>query len=250
MNSSRENDLRVASQGGPVFFAPDLWAVVHDSGSPLGAEDRAMLGMLATIERFRKGDIIYKARTKAEFVFNVISGTVKSCVRQDNGATHLTGFMFPNDLFGLTEGGNYTHTTKAVTAVTVYKIPSSAIDAQLRRNASLNFHVICKLSQELREARRHALLLSRHRAVERICLFLRMLETVQKNHRAPCGEIFLPMSRSDIGAYVGISPEAVSRCLRELAGRRVISFRDRRRVQIADRRLLDAIIDGKGEGRD
>jgi CRP/FNR family transcriptional regulator len=76
-----------------------------------------------------------------------------------------------------------------------------------------------------------------------------MLETVQHNEEVAAGEIFLPMSQSDISAYVGISPEAVSRCLRELARRQVIIIRGRRHIQIIDRPQLDAIIEGNPKSR-
>ena len=50
------------------------------------------------------------------------------------------------------------------------------------------------------------------------------------------------MTRSDIGAYLGISPEAVSRSFRELAGHGAIALRDRRHLKTIDRALLEAAI--------
>jgi predicted transcriptional regulator len=50
------------------------------------------------------------------------------------------------------------------------------------------------------------------------------------------------MTRSDIAAYVGISPEAVSRSFRDLVSRGAITFRDRRHLKIIDRAQLEAVI--------
>lgn len=73
------------------------------------------------------------------------------------------------------------------------------------------------------------------------CLFLQLLEQLQvaKGDRTP--EIYLPMSRSDIGEYVGMWLEAVSRAFRILATRGVIKIRSRRYVKIADRDAFDRI---------
>ena len=69
-----------------------------------------------------------------------------------------------------------------------------------------------------------------------------MLETHQAARGQSTGEVYLPMTRSDIGAYVAISPEAVSRSLRDLISRGAITFRDRRHVKIIDRAQLEAVI--------
>lgn len=60
--------------------------------------------------------------------------------------------------------------------------------------------------------------------------------------KEPSPWIVSTMSRKDVAAYVGISPEAVSRALRELASRGLISIRGRHRIRINDRARLEAII--------
>jgi CRP/FNR family transcriptional regulator len=76
-----------------------------------------------------------------------------------------------------------------------------------------------------------------------------MLETHQKTLRVASPEIYVPMKRSDIGAYVGISLEAVSRSFRTLVNRGAIAIRDRRYVEITDDALFDAAISDKRECR-
>jgi CRP-like cAMP-binding protein len=94
----------------------------------------------------------------------------------------------------------------------------------------------------LREAQRHAFLMSKQRAIAKVGLFIQMLETHQAAQEQITGEVYLPMTRSDIGAYVGISPEAVSRSFRELVVHGAITFRDRRHVKIIDRARLEAAV--------
>jgi CRP/FNR family transcriptional regulator len=69
-----------------------------------------------------------------------------------------------------------------------------------------------------------------------------MLETRHGPAGPPIGQIFLPMSRANIGQYAGLSVEAVCRALRSLVGCGAIAMRDRRHVTIVDQERLEAAI--------
>jgi CRP-like cAMP-binding protein len=222
-------------------MAPSLWTPGARPGRPLIAESRAMLATVAAIVRFKKGETIYRNGENATAVFNIITGFVTCYRLLPERKKHIVGFAFAHDLIGLPQNGTYVNTAEAATAVTLYKISGPALEARLRRHADLDFQVIGKLCRDLREAQDHALLLSKRRAAARLGLFLLMLEARQACEGATGGEVFLPMRRSDVGSYVGISAEAVTRTLRELTRHGVIAFRDRRHVRIVDRGLLEMI---------
>jgi CRP/FNR family transcriptional regulator len=74
-------------------------------------------------------------------------------------------------------------------------------------------------------------------------MFLQLLEQIQAARGERSTEIYLPMSRSDIGEYVGMSLEAVSRAFRGLTTRGIIKSRDRRHLKIMDRSTFDKIAD-------
>lgn len=201
-----------------------------------------MLAIIATIGRYKKGEMIYHEGARAAHIYNIVSGVVKSFRSQQNRKQQVMGFLFPRDLLGLAEQGQYVNSASAVTQVVLYKIPTAALEARLRRSPSLDFQVICRLCHELREAQQHAILLSKHRAVAKLGLFLQMLEAHQNAEGHSSQEIQVPMARTDIGAYVNVSPEVVTRALRELVRRRVISVRDRRCIKIIDRVGLEDVI--------
>jgi CRP/FNR family transcriptional regulator len=204
-------------------------------------ETRAQLAAISSLVRFRKGERIYAEGDRADAVFNIITGVVKSYRSLPNARRHILGFLFRDDLIGLAEEGRYVNSAEAVTAVCGYRIPVTALEAKLRKDSGLDFQIICKLCHELRETQSHAFLLSRRHAAERLGLFLQMLENYQTARSEDAGEIYLPMSRSDIGNYIGISLEAVSRSFRALSSRGVIAFRNRRHVKIIDRAGLNDI---------
>jgi CRP-like cAMP-binding protein len=221
--------------GGPSFTAPDLWSSGSLPGARLTPESRSILAEIATVVRFRKGETIFQEGESAEAAFNIITGMVKAYKLSPDGKPHIIGFRFADDLIGLPENGRYVNSAEAATAVTLYKMSGTAIETRLRQYPSLDFQLIGKLCNVLHDAQDHALLLSERRAATKLGLFLQMLEARQGQEGASSGEVFLPMSRSDIGSYTGISAEAVTRALRELSDRGAIGFRDRRHIQITDR---------------
>lgn len=242
MSRRPANNPNRAPDDGPSFRVPAVWFPGEDPRPLLDKDDRAMLAIIATVGRYRKGELIYREGSRADHVFNVISGVVKSYRSQPNRKQQVMGFLFPHDLIGLAQHRRYVNSASAVTQVVLYKIPTTALEARLRRNPSLDFQVICRLCHDLREAQQHAILLSKHRAVAKLGLFLQMLEAHQNAEGNLSGEIHVPMARTDIGAYVNLSAEAVSRSLQGLVRRGVISVRDRRYIKIIDRMGLEDAI--------
>jgi CRP-like cAMP-binding protein len=242
MSKNTRSTQRSLPGGGPYFVSPALWSSGESPDHLLTAEDRTALALMATVVRFRRGERIYREGDNAESVFNVVAGMADSYKLLPDGRKHIVGFLFPNDLFGLAQSGRYVNSVEASTAVTLYKIPASAVQARLQRHAGLGFPAICKLCDDLREAQGHAFLLSKHRAAAKLGLFLQLVESHQAHQGLGADEIFLPMTRTAIGFYAGISLEAVSRSLRELTDRGMISFRDRRHLRIVDRPRLEAAI--------
>lgn len=244
--------VRTTSPGGPAIRAVDPWLPGNPARGSLhqllSDDERAQLATVATIVRFKKNEQIYSDGAPAEAIFNIVSGVVKSS--SPNGSQHITAFLYPQDLFGLSEEGRYVNSAVAVTPVTAYALPVPALRRKLSKDADLEFHVIAKLCHELRQAQHHALLLAQRHALPKLAMFLQLQEHLQSADKRPATEIYLPMDRKDIAEFVGMSPAAVSRGFRALAARRVIRFRDRRHLKVTDRNMLENLAeDGDRNGR-
>ena len=227
---------------GPALRGVDPWAASAGKMRQfLSAEERARLAVLASIVRLNKGEEIYREGQQIDAVYNIISGVVKAYKTARDGSEHITAFLFPDDMFGLSQEGKYTNSTRALTPLALYRFPMPALRSRLTKDADLEFYVICKLMHELRETQRHAFLLARKRALSKVAMFLQLLENLQAARGERTAEIYLPMKRSDIGEYIGMSLEAVSRAFRVLTTRGVIENRDRRHLKIADRGTFDKI---------
>ena len=231
---------------GPAIQAVHPWV----PGSPkrrarhqlLSDVERAQLAKIATIVRFNKGEQIYGEGDKADAVFNIASGVV-TAYRTIKQGKHVTSFLHPGDLFGLSEEGHYSSTTKAATSVVAHKIPLTAFRRILDTNAELDVDVIVKLCEDLREAQRHALVLAQRRATTRLAMFLELQEHLQSASGKAVSEIDLPMDRSSIAAYLGLTLAALGRAFRTLILKQIISCRDRHHVRIVDRGALNRLAD-------
>jgi CRP/FNR family transcriptional regulator len=231
---------------GPWILAVDPWAsskpVKGKMHQLLTEEERARLSTIASVVRFKKGAEIYRGGDSADAIFNIISGVVKSCSGANND--HIVAFLFPSDLIGLSAEGTYINSARAITPVTAYRLPVSALRGRLLKDALLEYHVICKLCQELRQTQRHAFLLAQRHAESKIAAFLQMLEHLQNARSEAAGEIYIPMDRSDIAEYVGMSLAAVSRTFGRLADSGIVASRDRRHAKVVDREIFERIAAG------
>ncbi len=226
---------------GPTIYAEDPWLPGTTGGSRqlLTERQRKHLMTMASIVRFKKGEQIYRAAQPARAAYNLISGAATSYA---DGIRHITGFIYPGDLFGLSEQGRYLNTVVATTTATAYRLPLDNVRRFLLDDAELDIELIAKLCHELRQTQRHALLLSQKHATSRLAMFLDLQEHLQSVRGERSFEIYLPMSRSAIAEYVGLSLATLSRAFSALASEGVIESRNLRHVRIVDRAALQRLV--------
>jgi CRP-like cAMP-binding protein len=111
----------------------------------------------------------------------------------------------------------------------------------LREDNELNLLLLLKVCHELREEKRHALLLGQRSAVQRLAMFLAALRQQRAAPRAVARSLYLAMSRRDIADYVGLTGEALSRAFAGLVRAGIVSFIDRRRLRIIKPHALASI---------
>ena len=221
-------------------------AVPFDAGAGprsrplLTAAQRRRLMALATRQRLPPRTIVYHEGDALSDICIVGDGLVKSFRELASGTQRIVAFLFPRDVFGLAEYGRYVNTTRTVIGSTIYRIPYSSLTVALQRDADLQFRFMCKVTQKLREAQRQAIVLSRRDAIGRVAMFLKMLEPYadETHHDA----IPLPMRRTDIAEYLGLSPESVSRATRVLERRKIVAFVGYSAARVRDRAAFEALV--------
>jgi CRP/FNR family transcriptional regulator, anaerobic regulatory protein len=206
----------------------------------LSNRQRQKLASIAARLHLPRRTIVYREHTAAESVYIVGHGVVKAFRDLPSGKRPVVAFLFDEDIFGLAENGFYVNSIQAVTDVALFRMPLAVLKDTLAGDAQLQLQFLVKVTHELREAQHHTIAIGRRDAVGRVASLLRSLE----DHTAreeQSGTIDIPMTRSDVAAYLGLSLEAVSRACRRLEQSGIVAFVGRHQARVRDRRRLDRL---------
>jgi CRP/FNR family nitrogen fixation transcriptional regulator len=187
----------------------------------------------------RKSQII-REDDPADHVYEVVSGTVCASKMLREGRRQIAGFYFAGDLFGLESVKHHSVAAEAITNAKVRVFKKRALTALASSNLEVADRLLVLATRELARKQDHLLLLLSTTAEERIISFL-----VEMDHRASPREddrIDLPMSRRDIGDYLGLTIETVSRVLWDFERRGAIEISGRHSIV-----LRNQSTNGRGE---
>ncbi len=176
--------------------------------------------------RYSRNEEIYGEGDPAEFVYRIVSGTVRLYRLLSDGRRQIGGFCFAGDSFGLTAGEDHWQSAEAVTDCEIVATPRQVIFRQAERDASFAYQLWTKTAAELAGASDHLMLLGRQTAVERVAAFLLGMAKRQGGGES----VTLPMSRQDIADYLGLTIETVSRTLTSLQERGVVEVSTSRKI--------------------
>jgi CRP/FNR family transcriptional regulator, nitrogen fixation regulation protein len=194
------------------------------------------IGLMGAEMPFSRNCEIYGENEQAEYVYKVVSGSVRTYKVLNDGRRQIGAFYLPGDIFGLEIGGQHTFSAEAVVDCKILVIKRSALVALARRNNDVARELWTMTAGELQRAQCHIMLLIKT-AQERMAGFL-----LEMSARALGGnEIDLPMSRQDIADYLGLTIETVSRTLTQLENLAAIAVPSSRRIVLRNRNALSRL---------
>ena len=214
---------------------------VQERGA-LGIANSGQLDSLLALESigrrlsFSRDDEIYAEGDTAECWYKVVSGTVRVCKLLADGRRHIAEFCFGGDCFGIDGPAKRSYSAEAVDEVILMRYRRSATDRVIDQNPSLARLLHHAALRDLANAHARTLLLGRMTAAERTAAFL--LEMFERRDRARL--LDLPMSRTDIADYLGLTIETVCRNLSSLKRDGVIAIPNPQRIELRDRVALEA----------
>jgi CRP-like cAMP-binding protein len=233
-------DTPVPAAPGPSLIAiPFLRFAGAGPIELLSDAQRQLLASHASIRVFPAGTVIYRAGTRADSVFIVDNGVVKSFRDLPSGRRRIATFLFPRDLFGLAASGRYVNTVQAITPVRAYQLELETLTRLFQRDADLELQFLCKAVHVLREAQHHNIMVGRRDAIGRLAMLLRLLRQQGTSRRGD--DVSIPMSRSDIANYLSLSLEAVVRASGRLERLGIVEFVGRHHARIVDQRRFAAL---------
>lgn len=205
----------------------------------------------AIIQRARpmhRGDHLYREKTPFEAIYAIKSGAIKAYTTTDDGEEQVTGFYLPGEVIGMDGINTDTHMSSAVALETtsICEIPFHQLEELTQQIPTLQNHFFKLMSKEIQADQQLLMLLSKKTAEARVASLLLSLAERYRRRRLSETRFRLPMSRSDIGNYLGLAVETVSRIFTRFQNQGVLAV-EGKEVEILDRELLCRISAGSEE---
>jgi CRP/FNR family nitrogen fixation transcriptional regulator len=183
---------------------------------------------------YKKGSEIFGEKEPADYVYQVMTGAVRSYKLLSDGRRQIGAFHLTGDIFGLEIGSDHRFTAEAIVDTTVRLMKRRSLELVAQNDVMVARNLLSMTSINLRHAEDHMLLLGRKTSLERVAAFL--IEMDKRSTAA--GILALPMCRRDIADYLGLTLETVSRALSRLHALGILGFVGNNQRQIV---LLDHV---------
>ena len=181
-----------------------------------------------------RDETIFRKGQSAAAIYKVESGCIKTYSNLRNGRPMIIAFYFPGDYFGLELRKRHIISAETITPSMVIVISKKTLISLAANGVSVAENMLAITNVELQRVQNHSLLL-RNSAYERVANFL--FEMKQRNRRK---EVDLFMTRQDIADHLNLTIETVSRTLKRLRRKSVISNLTWRRVTVHLRKRIAA----------
>ena len=185
----------------------------------------------------RKGEHVFREGEQSDCFYVVRSGSVKSYLVTEDGEEQVLGFYLPGDIFGLDTDDDEKRMSSAITLETssVCRFPHSYLT-----ETAHGINLLKITAEQMQRDHNLVLMLARKDADGRIASFLDDLATRYRSRGYSSKAFLLTMSRQDIGCYLGLAVETVSRTLTRFQDSGLLKV-NRREVEILDQEMLRKI---------
>ncbi len=199
--------------------------------------------LVATRRRMKRGEALFRAGDPFQSLYAVRSGFFKTRLTSEDGRDQVTGFQMPGELLGLDGIATENHTVDAVALQDseVCTIPFDELERVSQAISPLQHHFHKVMSREIVREHGVMLLLGSMRAEERLAAFLVNLSQRFKARGYSTTEFILRMTREEIGSYLGLKLETVSRCFSRFQEEGILTVANKH-VKILDLEALRRLV--------
>jgi len=212
---------------------------------PFGLENEAMSKLDEIIKRPRplqRYQRLYHPGDEFQNIYVVRSGSIKTYTTTPNGDQQITGFHLPGEMIGLdgVSADKYSCTAEALETTSVCELPFSRLESLSSQVPGLQRQLHRLMSKELLAEQHLLLQLGKMSAESRVAAFLVSISLRLKQRGFSPQKFNLTMTRADVGNYLGMAVETVSRQFTHFQEQGVIKA-SRKYVQILDMNALQEL---------
>jgi len=201
--------------------------------------------LVALRRKVVRGERLFQAGDRFESVYAVWTGFFKTCVASKDGREQVTGFQMGGEMIGLDGIGSFRHEVDAVALEDsqVCVIPFSDLELLAHEVPSLQQQLHRAMSREIVRSHGVMLLLGSMYAEERLAAFLLNLTNRLQARGFSASTVVLRMSREEIGSYLGLKLETVSRTFSKFQANGLLFVRHRQ-IRVTDPVGLQQLLEG------
>ncbi|SFZ83056.1 CRP/FNR family transcriptional regulator, anaerobic regulatory protein [Devosia enhydra] len=204
----------------------------------LDAKQLLLMSRHTRIETHAAGTELIGDSTPITSYANVMRGVIKLTKILEDGRQQVVGLQFAPDFLGRLFGEEHRVNAEAASEVTICRVPKTALEQLVADSPALEHRLMQQALRELDDARDWMLTLGRKTAAEKVASFLYLIAThidpAAFARRPDSASFDLPLGRADIGDFLGLTIETVSRQLTKLRTDKVITIVNTRHVDIPD----------------
>ena len=195
--------------------------------------------------RLKKGEYLFRAGEPFSSLYAIRTGFFKTTVASQDGRDQVTGFFMSGELIGMDGICSHVHSCDAVALEDseVCELPFAHMENLGQRIPSLQTHFFRLMSREIVRDQGVMLLLGNMRAEERLAAFLLNLSNRLYSRGFAANDFILRMSREEIGSYLGLKLETVSRTLSKFHHEGLILV-EHKHIQILEPQALKKMVSG------
>lgn len=212
---------------------------------PMGLSHEEVDRLDAIVKRsrpFHRGDHLFTQGQPFQSLFVVKTGSIKTYLPEDDGGEQVLGFHLPGETLGLDaiEEEHHHCSAKILETSSVCEIPFDLLEGLSTEIPSLQHQLFRTLSKEISHESDMLALLSSKTAEERLATFL--IGISRRFHRRgfSATDFYLSMSRHEIGSFLGLAVETVSRLFSRFHEERLVNV-DRRHIRVLELERLYAM---------
>lgn len=215
---------------------------------PRGLDEEDVERLDKIIHRSRplhRGDHLFREGEKLQHLYVVKTGTVKTYTPAEDGSEQVIGFHLPGELLGLDAIETERHHCSATVLETsaVCEVPFDRLELLSSKIPSLQHQMFRLLSREIGQDEDMLTLLGKRSAEERLASFLLSLSNRFHRRGFSASDFYLSMSRHEIGNYLGLAVETISRLFTRFQDEGLLTA-ERKHIKLLDIHRLEAITQG------
>jgi CRP/FNR family transcriptional regulator len=203
----------------------------------------------ASLRRVEAKEFVFAEGDPTTHLFRVETGAVALYKILADGRRQIVGFAYPGDLIGLGSQGEHVMNAQAIKATRLRCMAVAALHRSAAKDPTVGFRLYEALARELAATRDLMLTTGQRSATERVVGFLLAFSRRNERNGQDPSDFELPMTRADIGDFLGLTIETVSRTFTKLRTLGLIELPQSNRVKLANIDELESLADGEDHER-